>query len=440
VRARRTDDVLAARRIGIIGGTAALVATLLGVIARAAGAPAIVELPPLLDYGEPWTLPLPMYVALLGLIGVAASPVFDLRPVTVARMALINALSLTMLLVGDPIALAFLWFTAAVPVWLSLRERSRLGGPRRGAERVFLFYMLPSGALVVAGAFLLGLGIGQVGLALLLLLLGITIREAVVPFHSWFVDFVDRAPMGLVVAFAAPQLGVYAHLRWISEPLPTDVGFLVASLGAVTAIFAALMGAVQMRARRALGYLMMSQTALVAFGLETHSQVARTGTLVAWLVSGVAVSGFAMTLAALEARRGPLHLDRPSGCFDRMPKLATAFLVLGLASVGLPGTLGFIAEDLLVQGSVHEFAMIAYALIVATAINGITVVRAFFMLFMGTRKHTGEHDLVAREWRIMGLVIAVLLLLGAWPHGLVQWLGHIGDQPAHGSASASPEH
>lgn len=433
VLARRTTDIVASRRIGIIGATTALVATMLGFASRVADVPAIIDPPSLLTYGEPWMAPLPMYVALIGLIAVAASPAFDLRPVSVARMALINALSLTMILVGDPIALALLWFVAAVPVWQSLRERSKLGGPRRGAERVFAFYMLPSGLLVLTGAILLALG--DVGLALLLLALGIAVREAIVPFHSWFPDLADRAPLGLVVAFAAPQMGVYAHLRWISEPLPTDIGQLIAILGAVTAIFAALMGAVQTRARRALGYLMMSQTALVAFGLETHSQVARTGTLVAWLVSGVAVSGFAMTLAALEARRGPLRLDRPSGAFDRMPKLATAFLLLGLASVGLPGTFGFIAEDLLVQGSVHEFPMVAMALIVATAINGITVVRAFFMLFMGTRKHAGEQDLVKREWLVVSLVLAALVLLGIWPGAAVRWLGDIGEQPqAHGSS------
>lgn len=424
VFARRTSDVVEARRIGIIGAAAALLATVIGAGTQAVDVPLLGELSTILAR-DVWMAPLPVYVTLIGLIAVAASPVFDLRPISVARMALINAFSLALLLVGHPLALALLWIAAAVPVWRSLRERSQLGGPRTGAHRVFAFYMLPSAILVLTGAVLLWLG--QVSLALLLLTIGIAIREAIVPVHSWFPDLFDRAPLGLVVAFTTPQLGVYAHLRWIAEPLPTDLGQLIALLGAVTAIFAALLGAVQTRARRALGYLMMSQTALVAFGLETHSQVARTGTLVAWMVSGVAVAGFAMTLAALEARRGPLRLDRPSGSFERVPRLASAFLVLGLASVGLPGTFGFIAEDLLVQGSVHEFPVLAFALIVATAINGITVMRAFFMLFMGTREHAGEQDLVRRERLILSLVLASLIGFGIWPGVVVRWLGELGQ-------------
>jgi hypothetical protein len=424
VFARRTSDVVEARRIGILGAVAALIATALGAAVRVVDVPVMVELSSLLSR-EVWMEPLPIYVTLIGLIAVAASPVFDLRPISVSRMALINACSLAMLLIGHPLALALLWTAAALPIWRSLRERSKRGGPRTGADRVFAFYMLPSGILVLTGAVLLWLG--EVSLALLLLALGIAIREAIVPVHSWFPDLFDRAPLGLVVAFTAPQLGVYAHLRWIAEPLPTDIGQGIALLGAVTAIVAALLGAVQTRARRALGYLMMSQSALVAFGLETHSQVARTGTLVAWMVSGVAVAGFTMTLAALEARRGPLRLVRPSGSFERVPRLASAFLVLGLASVGLPGTFGFIGEDLLIQGSVHEFPVLAFALIVATGINGITVMRAFFMLFMGTRQHTGEQDLVRRESVILSIVLASLIAFGIWPSGAVRWLGEIGQ-------------
>jgi NADH-quinone oxidoreductase subunit M len=425
VLARRTGDVASARRIGIIGSSAALLATVLGAIVRSVDVPMIVEASSLVTR-EVWMDPLPVYVTLIGLVAIGASPVFDLRAISVSRMALINACSLALLLIGHPLALALLWTAAALPIWRSLRERSRLGGPRVGADRVFAFYMLPSGALVLTGSVLLWLG--ELEVALLLLALGIAIREAIVPVHSWFPDLFDRAPLGLVVAFTAPQLGVYAHLRWIAEPLPNEIGQFVALLGAVTAIVAALLGAVQIRARRALGYLMMSQTALVAFGLETHSQVARTGTLVAWMVSGVAVAGFAMTLAALEARRGPLRLDRPSGSFERVPRLSSAFLLLGLASVGLPGTLGFIAEDLLVQGSVHEFPVLAFALIIATAINGITVMRAFFMLFMGTSEHAGEQDLVRRESVILSLVLASLFAFGLWPSGAVRGLGEIGPR------------
>ncbi|NJK32879.1 MAG: hypothetical protein HC927_10995, partial [Deltaproteobacteria bacterium] len=119
-------------------------------------------------------------------------------------------------------------------------------------------------------------------------------------------------------------------------------------------------------------------------------------------------------------------LERPSGHFERIPLLAGALLLFGLASVGLPGTFGFIAEDLLVQGSADDFPYLALALVVATAINGITVMRSFFSLFTGTKAPAGERDLTLREWATLSVVLAALLVAGIWPGPTVRWLGEIG--------------
>ncbi|HMQ23901.1 MAG TPA: proton-conducting transporter membrane subunit, partial [Planctomycetota bacterium] len=158
-----------------------------------------------------------------------------------------------------------------------------------------------------------------------------------------------------------------------------------------------------------------SQTALIAFGLENVSVVGRAGAILAWHVMALATSGFLMTLAAIEARRGALSLVAASGCFARTPRMATAFLLLGLASVSLPLTLGFAAEDLLVQGTVQSYPVLGLAVIVATALNGIQVLRCFFALFTGTHVHSGEMDLNRREFAAMTVVLGILLFGGMAP-------------------------
>jgi NADH-quinone oxidoreductase subunit M len=122
-----------------------------------------------------------------------------------------------------------------------------------------------------------------------------------------------------------------------------------------------------------------------------------------------------MTIAALEARRGPLSLQEHGGSFARTPRMAVAFLFLGFSSVALPLTLGFVAEDLLVQGSIDEFPQIGLAVICATALNGVNVMRCFFVLFSGTRRHIGEHDLTRREAGALTTVMGILLLGGLAP-------------------------
>jgi NADH-quinone oxidoreductase subunit M len=293
--------------------------------------------------------------------------------------------------------------------WTELR--ARYGA--RSVARLFALYHVPSVLLFVAAVFLEQSGwlaySAMAGIA------AIGIREAVVPGHSWFPRFVEESPMGLVVAFIAPQLGVYAHVQLLAEGLPDTMAQTVAIFGAFTALGAAALGVVQKSPRRALAYLMMSQTGLVAFGIESPSEVAFAGSLLTWQVLAVATSSFAMTVSALEARRGPLSLVEYSGCFSRTPRMAAGFLVMGLASVGFPMTLGFIAEDLLVQGSVEATPALAFVLIGATALNGMNVMRAFFRLFSGQRAHGGEQDLTPRESWALSVVLIVLLLGGTAP-------------------------
>jgi len=256
----------------------------------------------------------------------------------------------------------------------------------------------------------------------------------------------------LVVAFTAPQLGLFAHLAILSDSLPPDVARFVPLVGAVTAVVAAALGVVQTSARRALAYFMMSQTALISLSLDGRSQVGHAGSLLDWQVLALATTGFAMTMSALEARRGKLSLATHSGYFSRTPRMAAGFMLMGLASVGFPMTLGFVAEDLLAQGAIESNPAWAFALIAATALNGMAVMRAFFRLFSGRRIHTGETDLTGRESYALSLVLLALLIGGIAPSWLVsQEFGHeafraafqstvdaTSDGPSHALSNAAP--
>ncbi|MGB8221271.1 MAG: proton-conducting transporter membrane subunit [Polyangiales bacterium] len=366
-----------------------------------------------------WAAAFSLISCLMGFTAVVLSPITGTRPKTFSRIVLLITVALVFLVIRHPIGLVVLWSASALIVWLELRE---VKGPKKIA-RLFAIYHVPSVVALGVGAVLISRGNPAAGL--LFVLIGIAIREAVIPLHSWFPPFVQYAPMGLVVAFFAPQLGVYAHMELVRGELPHQLAHVVAALGGITAVVAAALGIAQTDARRALAFLVMSQTGLVAFGLDTRSPLSQIGALLTWQVIGVATAGFAMTLASLEARRGSLSMRVPRGSFTRTPRMAVAFLFMGFASVGLPLTLGFVAEDLLLQGSVEEFPLLAFALILATALNGVSVIRAFFTLFSGSAKHIGESDLTIRETGALTLLMATLLIAGLFPGGAVRRLERV---------------
>ena len=97
-------------------------------------------------------------------------------------------------------------------------------------------------------------------------------------------------------------------------------------------------------ARRFFAYLFLSHASLVLVGLELHTSLTLTGSLCLWLSVILSLGGFGLTLRALEARVGRLSLTEFHGLYEHSPALAVCFLLTGLASVGFPGTLGFMAD------------------------------------------------------------------------------------------------
>src|SRR5207247_10759461 len=104
---------------------------------------------------------------------------------------------------------------------------------------------------------------------------------------------------------------------------------------------------------------------------------------VVWLSAGLAFPGLARCLLVFEARRGRLDLTTYHGGYERMPLLAISFLCMGLACTGFPGTLGFIGQELLVNGAVDSFPTMGFAVVIASALTGLAVIRMYFSLFCG---------------------------------------------------------
>jgi NADH-quinone oxidoreductase subunit M len=106
-----------------------------------------------------------------------------------------------------------------------------------------------------------------------------------------------------------------------------------------------------------------------------------------------------------------------------MPVLAISFLAMGLACTGFPGTLGFVGQELLVDGAVDVFPVMGFAVVAASALTGLAVLRMYFSLFCGraeVRMHPSlQLGLRPREaWTFVALV-AALVALGIAPRPLV---------------------
>jgi NADH-quinone oxidoreductase subunit M len=307
-----------------------------------------------------------------------------------------------------------------IPPALELHGRgrsARVYGIHMGA-----FVALLAGGWAAAAAGAAGLGGG-------LLLAAVLLRSGTVPFHLWVADLFEGATFGTALLYVIPMVGVYAGLRLVL-PLVPDVALQwVGAASLATAVYAAGMATVQDDARRFFAYLFLSHASLVLVGLELHTVISLTGALFLWAAATVSLGGLGITLRAVEARHGRLSLAGHRGLYDEAPALAVGFMITGLAAVGFPGTLGFVAAELLVDGAIDADPLVGVGLAVAAGLNGIAVVRAYLALFTGATHASPVPLGVTRRERAAVLTLAALVLGG----GLVPQPGVTSARTAAGA-------
>jgi NADH-quinone oxidoreductase subunit M len=287
---------------------------------------------------------------------------------------------------------------------------------RRRPTRVYVLHMALFVGLMVLGWAAYGTGGGRPApaWASIPLMLAILVRCGTVPAHCWVTHWFEHASLGNALLYTTPLAGVYAAVRLVLPVAPDWAlhGISVASL--VTAVYAAGMAAVQRDTRRFYAHLFLSHSSLVLVGLELLTELSLTASLCLWFSVILSLGGFGLTLRALESRFGRLALTNYYGLYDHSPALAACFLLTGLASVGFPGTLGFISTELLVDSAVEANPYIGFAVVASAALNGIAVVRAYFLLFTGARHlSTVSLGITARE-RAGVLALSALVLGGGF--------------------------
>ena len=317
-------------------------------------------------------------------------------------------LLLTMLSCREPWAIIVLLAAQAIPPLFELRARGR-------STRVFLLHMGVSIALLAVGWAMIdaeGPKSTHSLWAIGMLIAAVLIRSGIIPVHCWITDLFENATFGTALLYVTPMAGAYAAVRLVLPVAPDWALQSMALLSLITAVYAAGMALVQREARRFFCYLFLSHSSLVLVGLEVVTPIGLTGGLCVWLSVGLSLAGFGLTLRALEARTGRLSLADFHGFYDHMPSLAAFFLLTGLASIGFPGTIGFIGAELLVEGAVGVYPIVGMLVVFAAALNGIAVLHAYFRLFTGT-EHTASISLKARlPEKIAVLTLSALIIGG----------------------------
>ena len=330
------------------------------------------------------------------------------------------------------------------------------GGAKRAyAATKFLIYTATSGAIILASFFgivwlsSLNAAAGAsssfdydslnpqtlpAAMQLLLIvgiLVGFGIKIPLVPFHTWLPDaYVEAStPIAILLGGVLAKLGTYGILRFGLSLFPEAWATLAPSLavwGTVSVLYGALAAIAQKDIKRMVAYSSIGHMGYVLLGAAASNSLALVGAVSQMVSHGLILAILFHLVGVVEVKVGTRELDVLNGLMNpiRGLPLISALLVLGgMASAGIPGMTGFIAEFIVFQGSYLVFPLATLLCVVGT---GLTAV--YFVILLN-RTCFGKLDnnlayYPKVEWaeKIPALILtALIILLGVQPTWLVRW-------------------
>ncbi|MGZ8217248.1 complex I subunit 4 family protein [Methylomagnum sp.] len=250
---------------------------------------------------------------------------------------------------------------------------------------------------------------------------GFSVRMAMFPFHGWLPPLAQHGTLATVGVFlVGSRLGIYGLLRFVLPLLPDAVHVfkpLAVGLGLVGIFYGALLALMQLNLRRLLAFAAVSQSGMLVIGVFCLNREGLAGALLLAVNFGVASSALLFATGLLLHRAGSSLLPRLGGLFDPMPLLGITFLIGALSTMAMPGTPGFDAAHLLLEGAIetHDWG-VGTAVAIGNVLSAAFLLWAFQRTFLAQRRETVIRPVKTRvtlsEAALTGILCAVLLGVG----------------------------
>ncbi len=243
------------------------------------------------------------------------------------------------------------------------------------------------------------------------------------PVHTWLPDAHVQAPTAgsVILAGVLLKMGGYGFLRFSLPMFPeasADFIPLVFGLSMVAVVYTSLIALVQQDMKKLIAYSSVAHMAIVTVGLFTFNQQGIEGAIIVMLSHGLVSGALFLCVGVIYDRLHTREISRYGGLSVNMPKYALLFMLFTMASVGLPGTSGFVGEFLSLAG---VYKVSTWATLIAT--TGI-ILGAGYMLYLYRRIAFGPQvnadaaamsDVNGREMWLLAPIAVVVLWMGVYP-------------------------
>ncbi len=359
----------------------------------------------------------------------------------------------------DTILFFFYWELTLIPIYF-LISLWGIGPHRRYAAVKYTLFMLAGGIPLLFGFIVLAFNHAEINHAVIptglsfdyetllttkisidtqitvffLLLFGFAVKTPIFPLHTWLPTIAMEGPIGVTAFLLGLKLGAFGLIRFV-VPLAPDAAqlfhWLLAGLGIIGMIYGALAALAQTNLRRMLAFASISHVGLIVLGIASFNIQGIQGAVFQLLNFTIVSSGMFLLAGALQQRAGSTDLINLGGAAGKMPLLASFFFLFAIASMGIPGTNGFVAELLLLLSVLKTHTGAGLAALVGVVLGAAYLVNFYKKAFLGPVKNSiipECHDLKPRELGIFLVFALIILTTGFYPQVVLEVINNSTEQ------------
>jgi len=252
---------------------------------------------------------------------------------------------------------------------------------------------------------------------------GFAIKVPMFPFHTWIPYAHGQAPTigSVILAAVLLKMGTYGFVRF-SLPMFPDASVMaitpIAVLSLIMVIYTAMIAYAQKDMKQVIAYSSVSHMGIIMLGLFAMNAEGLSGSVFQMLSHGIVSGALFMLVGMIYERRHTKLLSEFGGLAAVMPKYAIIFGIMLMASVGLPLTIGFVGEFLVLIGFYQVSPVITILAGTSIILGAVYMLRVMKLAFFGpldNEENKKLKDLNAREtWSLIPLV-AIVIWLGVYP-------------------------
>ena len=266
--------------------------------------------------------------------------------------------------------------------------------------------------------------------------IGFAIKVPMFPFHTWLPYAHGQAPTigSVILAAVLLKMGTYGFVRFSLPMLPdASVHYIVpvAILSLIMIVYTAMVAFAQKDMKQVIAYSSVSHMGVIMIGTFAMNTVGIGGSLFLMISHGIVSGALFMLVGVIYDRRHTKLMSEFGGLASVMPRYATIFGIMLMASVGLPLTIGFVGEFLSLLGFYQVspvMTAIAGSSIILGAVYMLVLYKRSFFGPLTNPKNESLKDLTSQELTALVPLVALVIFLGVYPKPVLEPMSHSVDE------------